>query len=200
MNTQKQRTTKIRRSILATSFVFLAVSYFGWVYETLLCAVGNGVFFDRGFLRLPFCPIYGGVVCLLGLLLGTPIEGRYAAAVDRIALKLGWSDGVGRALRYVGYFLLSGLLATGAELIIGLAFQEAGCVLWSYAGELYNFRGVICPSVSICWAFLLTIVMRYPYTWLADFAGGVPKKLLAYPCILLLLALSVDFIFCLIRL
>jgi uncharacterized membrane protein len=194
MNTQKRTTTQIRRSILATSFVFLAVSYFGWVYETLLCAISHGYFCDRGFLRLPFCPIYGGAVVALGLLLGTPIEGRYASAVDRLCRRFGWRDGVGCALRYAGYYLLAMLLATAVELVVGLLFQRLGYDLWSYASAPYNFRGVICPSVSICWGFLLTVVMRYPYTWMMRLARSAPTKTLAIPTVLLLAALLVDFI------
>lgn len=194
MNTQKQTTIKIRRSILAASFVFLAVSYFGWVYETLLCAVSSGAFFDRGFLTLPFCPIYGGVACGLGLLIGTPTEGNLAKAIGRVCRRYGWSNGVERALRYTAYYLLSVLLATAVELVVGLLFQRLGYDLWSYANEPYNFKGVVCPSVSICWGFLLTVGMRYPYTWMMRLAESAPTKTLAIPTVLLLAALLVDFI------
>ncbi|MBQ2740719.1 MAG: putative ABC transporter permease [Clostridia bacterium] len=199
MNTQKQTTTKIRRSIFAASFVFLAVSYLGWVYETLLCAVCYGAFSDRGFLTLPFCPIYGGVVCGLGLFVGTPTEGNLAEGIGRLCRRYGWSDGVARALRYTGYYLLCVLLATAVELIVGLLFQRLGYVLWSYASEPYNFKGFVCPSVSICWGFLLTVGMRYPYTWLMRLANAAPRKTLAVPSVLLLTAMLADFIFCILR-
>ncbi len=197
MNTQKQTTTRIRRSIFATSFVFLAVSYGGWMYETMLGMVTRGVFTDRGFLRLPFCPIYGGAACVLGLLLGTPAEGNLAVGIGRLASRYGWTDGVARAVRYVGYFLLSALLATATELFIGLLFRRLGYDLWSYANEAYNFKGVICPAVSICWGFLLTVGMRYPYAWMMRLGKSAPTKVLSLPCVLLLAALLADFIFCL---
>lgn len=197
MNTQKQTTTKIRRSILAASFVFLAVSYGGWVYETMLGVVTRGVFSDRGFLRLPFCPIYGGVACVVGMLLGTPKEGNLVKGIACLAHRYGWTDGVARAVRYAGYFLLSVLLATTTELFIGLLFRRLGYDLWSYASEPYNFKGVICPAVSICWGFLLTIGMRYPYTWIMRLADSAPTKTLAVTSALLSGAMLADFIFCL---
>ena len=194
MNTQKYTKTEIRRSIVATSFVFLVISYGGWVYETLLCMTAFGNFADRGFLRLPFCPIYGGAACAVGLLLGTPIEGNLATAIGRLARRYGWTDGVAKAVRYAVYFLLSTLFATAVELIVGVVFQNLGYDLWSYANEPYNFKGVICPSISICWGFMMTIGMRYPYAWLMRAAKSTPTKVLALPCVLLLGAMLTDFI------
>lgn len=199
MNTQKRTKTEIRRSIVATSFVFIAVSYGGWLYETLLCLAMYGGFSDRGFLRLPFCPIYGGAACAIGLLLGTPVEGNLAVGISRLARRYGWTDGVAKAVRYSAYFLLSGALATAVELSIGVLFQSLGYDLWSYASEPYNFKGVICPSISICWGFMLTIGMRYPYTWLMGLGKSTPTKALAIPCVLLLGAMLTDFIFCILR-
>ena len=195
MNTRKkQLKTGIRRSIIAASFVFLVISYGGWVYETILCLAAHGRFSDRGFLRLPFCPIYGGAACAVGLLLGTPIEGNLAGAVCCLAKRYGWTDGVAKAMRYAVYFLLSMLFATAVELMIGLLFQSLGYDLWSYANQMYNFKGLICPSISVCWGFMMTIGMRYPYTWLMCLAKSTPAKVLAIPCVLLLGAMLTDFI------
>ena len=200
MDTQRQQETIGRRSIFATSLSFFILSFLGWAYETFLCFALYGRFSDRGFLRLPFCPIYGGVVCALYLLVGTPAEGGFARGVRRLTERFGWRAGVERALRYVGYFLLSVLFATVTELVVGLLFQSAGHILWSYAAEPYNFRGVICPSVSICWGFLLTVVMRYPYTWLLRGIELAPKRAVLAQSVLLGVALSVDFLLCLARL
>ena len=167
------------------------------MYETLLCLAMYGGFSDRGFLRLPFCPIYGGAACAIGLLLGTPAEGNLAAGIGRLARRYGWTDGAAKAVRYSAYFLLSALFATAVELSVGLLFQRLGYNLWSYAGEPYNVKGLICPSISICWGFMMTIGMRYPYTWLMRAAKSTPTKVLAVPCVLLLGAMLADFIICL---
>ena len=125
-----------------------------------------GEYFDRGFLTLPFCPIYGGVVVILYLLVGTPNEGWFAGKVENFVNSKGWQPGTARAIRYVGYYLISMTFATVGELIIGLIFENAGCTLWSYSGFPYNYKGVICPQISIFWGFLITIAMRYPFSWL----------------------------------
>lgn len=199
MNTHKKQPTK-RRSIFVTSFSFFIISFLGWLYETLLVYLQSGEFCDRGFLRLPFCPIYGGVICLLYLLVGTPKEGRFADGVEAFAERKGWSSGVARVLRYVGYFLLSMLFATVGELIIGLIFENAGCTLWSYYGFACNYKGVICLPISLFWGFLITVVMRYPFQWLIRGLEKIPRIVLIVASVALGLALSVDFVFCLLQL
>ncbi len=200
MDTRKQQSKTKRRSIFVTSFSFFVISFVGWLYETALMYACTGEYCDRGFLRLPFCPIYGGVVCLLYLLCGTPKEGPYAGLVERLCLRKGWHHGIARMLRYVGYFLLSMAFATGMELAVGLLFQSAGCYLWSYSGMACNYKGVICLPVSLFWGFLITVVMRYPFTWLISFVGKIPKPILVSASVVLAVATAVDFIGCLMRL
>ena len=66
------------------SLLFLSVSFFGWVFETIVCFVQSGRISDRGFLTLPFCPIYGFPVCVIYFLLGTPTDGFFFRLLGRI--------------------------------------------------------------------------------------------------------------------
>ena len=199
MDTRKQQNVK-RRSIFVTSFSFFVISFVGWLYETVLMYVSTGEYCDRGFLRLPFCPIYGGSICLLYLLLGTPKEGVFACGVERLCLRRGWHTGIARALRYVGYFLLAMAVATGMELVVGLLFESVGCSLWSYSGMACNYKGIICLPVSLFWGFLITVVMRYPFSWLLAVVEKIPRPVLAAVTILLTVLMVGDFVFCLLQL
>ena len=40
-------------------FWFMVYSVGGWVYETIICSIGQRRFVNRGFLNGPYCPIYG---------------------------------------------------------------------------------------------------------------------------------------------
>lgn len=201
MDTRKQQKSNTkRRSIFVTSFSFFLISFVGWLYETALMYISTGEYCDRGFLRLPFCPIYGGVVCLLYLLCGTPKEGVFAGWVEKLCLRKGWHLGIARMLRYVGYFVLAMALATGMELVVGLLFQRAGCCLWSYSGMACNYKGVISLPVSLFWGFLITVAMRYPFSWLLVWVGKIPKPILVGASIALAVATIVDFVVCLVQL
>ena len=46
-------------------FGFILSSLTGWLYETIITWIVNGVYCDRGILHLPICPIYGFGSCIL---------------------------------------------------------------------------------------------------------------------------------------
>jgi uncharacterized membrane protein len=200
MNTERKTKIIERRDLSVTSLAFFILSFLGWAYETLLVWVMYGEFSDRGFLRLPFCPIYGGVVCVLYLLIGTPKEGWLYRATKRTFRGAKGSLFWEWVVRYLGYFLLAATFATVAELVVGLLFQGAGCELWSYAAYPYNYKGVVCLYVSLFWGVLLTFVMRFPFQWLLQGLEKIPCWLRWTLSVLLGVALSVDFFFCLARL
>ena len=200
MNTERKQEKNERRDLSVTSLAFFIISFLGWAYETLLVKVLYGEFTDRGFLRLPFCPIYGGVVCVLYLLIGTPKDGWYYRACRNTFRGAGTLLFWERVVRYLGYFLLSATFATVAELVVGLLFQNAGCVLWSYAAYPYNYKGVVCLYVSAFWGVLLTLVMRFPFQWLTYGLCKVPRWLRWGASVLLAVVLSVDFFLCLAKL
>ena len=72
-----KRVNQEKRDFLSISLLFFSVSFIGWLFETILCTVQSGRFCDRGFLTLPFCPIYGTPVCILFLVFGKPSNGRF---------------------------------------------------------------------------------------------------------------------------
>lgn len=47
------------QSFVEGIFFFAVYSMVGWVCETVCCSIGAGKFVNRGFLRGPYCPIYG---------------------------------------------------------------------------------------------------------------------------------------------
>ncbi len=173
---------------------FFIISFLGWTYETLLMLVWHGEFYDRGFLFLPFCPIYGFPVCVLYLLLGTPTEGRFSSWIDRRFKRA--SRGVQTFLRYLLYYLLSGVFATLIELTVGLILESAGLCLWTYRSEPLNFRGHICLQVSLIWGLMLTLFMRFLMPLLVRLLGKIPKKVQVALCVVLSVALLVDFSYC----
>ena len=101
--------------------IFCFWSVVGWVIEVADMAIEARQLQNRGFLHLPFCPIYG-----LGMLSLNIILKSFSH----------------------NYFLLvvvSMLLCTGIELIVGEALEKAfHARWWDYSHMRFNFKGLIC--------------------------------------------------------
>ncbi len=46
---------------------FIVYSFMGWAYESAICSIEQKKFINRGFLKGPFCPVYGfgALACIL---------------------------------------------------------------------------------------------------------------------------------------
>lgn len=182
-----------RYDFFVVLFAFFIISFLGWAYEILLMLVWHGKFYDRGFLFLPFCPIYGFPVCSLYLLLGTPTEGRFASWIERRFNRR--KKPFKAFLRYAFYYLLSGGYATLTELIVGLLLEWAGISLWSYCDQPFNFHGHVCLYVSLLWGVMLTAFMRLVMPLLLSLLDKIPKKIRVCVCVILSVSLLADFSF-----
>ncbi len=146
----KKNFSNLTTSLCRLFFAWLAISFMGWCFEVVGRYFVYGVLSDRGFLRLPLCPIYGFSLIFIYFLLGTPRCPRaLLGAVCR-----------GRCLvmRLFVYFLLSALVCTLSELAVGLALLPFGVRLWIYE-QKFNFLGIVCPQYSLLWGLLITAVM-----------------------------------------
>lgn len=131
--------------------LFMVVSFLGWVAETIFFLFRYGGFYDRGFMTLPFCTIYGFSFLLVYGSIGTPEAGGI----------LRRRPGGGRRSS-LAYFLLAALIPTGLELLTGLFFHRVfGIRLWSYASYRFHFQGYICLEYALLWGALIPLCMRY---------------------------------------
>lgn len=132
----------------------MAVSFLGWAAETAFFFLCYGEVWDRGFMTMPFCTIYGVSFLLLHLLLGQPGQGKGGAAV---------------------WFLLSALVPTGLELVTGVFFHRLfGLRLWSYVGYRFHFRGYICLEYALLWGLLLPVCMKYIFVPVKRWVFALP--------------------------
>ncbi len=159
------------------------VSFLGWLMETVFAALPDGRFYDRGFLTLPFCPIYGLSVLAVFFLLGTPREGGLLfKRVHRFALRLPL------------YFLLAVLIPTAAELVTGRFFVgQYGRRLWNYGGYSLSFGGGhICLWFSLLWGVLITLFMWFVFPALRRLVARLSSPAARLLAVLLVLALATD--------
>lgn len=116
---------------LQLSFFFFTYSFLGWLLETVAVTLRGRHFANRGFIALPFCPIYG----LAGVLLATTM----------VELKE----------RPVFLFLGCALIATALEWGCAKFLEWVGArKWWDYSGRRWNLDGYICLSYSLLWGGL----------------------------------------------
>lgn len=135
--------------------LFMVVSFLGWAVETFFFLLCYGSLYDRGFMTLPFCTIYGFSFLLLYFLIGTPdaAEGGFLSS---------WNQGTPISL--LVYFLFCALIPTALELITGYFFHKVfGIRLWSYSAYKFHFNGYICLEYSLLWGILIPPCMKYAF-------------------------------------
>lgn len=82
-------------------FYFIIYSIIGWICETIFCSVRERRFVNRGFLKGPYCPIYGfGAVAIL--MVSLPVR-QWPLAVFPLAMA------AATALEYFASWLLEKL-------------------------------------------------------------------------------------------
>lgn len=142
----------------------MAVSFLGWLVETVFFFVCYGELWDRGFMTLPFCTIYGCSFFLLYALLEW-IDRKTGRAVP------------GDWRRMAMVFLLSALVPAGLELATGWFFHRAlGMRLWSYTEYRFHFRGYVCLEYTLLWGVLLPGCMRHGFLPLKDRVFAMPDQ------------------------
>lgn len=164
--------------VRAAAFLFFLFSFLGWGLEKFWFFIAYGVNEPRGFLTLPFCPIYGFSLLAIRALLGEPF---------RRGLAYPWN-----ALFFLGYALLAALIASAAELATGLLFEHAfGERLWLYSYCQYNLLGYICLPASVGWGFLIPVALQA--VWFPLERLLAPRRWVGYVSAVLAVMLAADF-------
>ena len=162
----------------------VGISFAGWLWETLLMLCLTGEYYDRGFITLPFCPIYGTAVIGTYFLLGAPDKGR--GMLKEIKNK---------AVRYALYAAFCFIIPTLAELFVGLIFDKSLHLrLWEYSAYPCHFGGYICLPISLSWAVLLFLFMKVAFLPLKRLFYKIPELPARVLATVLSIALSTDFL------
>lgn len=183
----KNEKVKIEKYGLSRLYLLtMLLSFLGWAFETAVVYFSCGRITDRGFLTLPFCPIYGCSIVFVYLLLGTPDECRI-------------KGGSSKQKKFL-YACLCLFMPTAMEFLIGFLFDKTlHCRLWDYSYYKYNLFGYICLRNSIIWAVLLFVFMKWIFPKIKERIGKLPKGIAAILSVGLSLIVAFDFFFNLIR-
>ena len=119
----------MKYSVSELVWIFLTVSFLGWILETVYAAVKQKRFVNRGLVNGPLCIIYG--------------IGSIMNAVFLQELSIWW------------VFIGSMILATVIEWSAGHILERIGQgKWWDYSNVKWNLDGYICIPASLLWGIL----------------------------------------------
>ncbi len=184
-NHQKAEINEQNYGISRYFLLVFTLSFLGWAFETVYMWLAFGKLYDRGFMTLPVCPIYGVSLFVMYLIAGTPDEGRFLLKkVDN------------RAFRYLFYLLIAFIVPSVAEFLVGFVFDKAfDTWLWNYSSLPLNVNGYVCLPVSFVWAALIFVFMKFVFTPIKNLIGKLPIAAARILATLLLLASVVDIVY-----
>lgn len=133
--------------ILQLTFYFLLFSIAGWIMETILCSIEEKKFINRGFLKGPWCPIYGtGALVII-----------YTNEILMTSLRF-------KDKNIVTIFLVAMISASILEYFTSWAMEKLFHMRWwDYTGRFLNINGRVCFTNAIAFGIMGLLVYYYIY-------------------------------------
>ena len=150
---------------------FIIYSFLGWVLESVFRSIIEKKLINTGFLRGPFCPIYG-----------------FGAIIMLIFLER-FQD------KPILLFIIAITLLTAWEYIVGILLEKIfNTKYWDYSDHKINFQGRICLTNSICWGFLGVGFVRYIHPFVEGLVSKIDIQILYYSITIISLVMLVDLV------
>lgn len=157
----------INLSELITYFVIY--SFLGWTMESIFRSIAEKKIINTGFLRGPFCPIYG---------IGAIIMLLFLKRFENNSILLG---------------IIAVIVLTAWEYIVGVLLEKIfHTKYWDYSDHKFHFQGRICLTNSIYWGFLGVIFVKYIHPFIENIIGKIDKTLLQYIIAILFIIFLID--------
>lgn len=159
---------------LSCVFLFFAFSIFGWIFESLVHLIRDGVFLNRGFLIGPWIPLYG----LCGLILLIVVQKFVHKPIPAFIMMMAI------------YSLIEYLLNWFLE-------YEWDIVQTDYTGYLLNLNGKTFIGGAIFFGLLGCAFLYYLAPKWDDLFHGLPEYIQILLCVLLCTLFAADFVYAL---
>ena len=158
-------------NVLNIFFYLLLYSFIGWVLESIFKSFLEKQLVNSGFLKGPFCPIYGfGALIML--------------------LTLNWLKG-----NIVLLFIISFFVLTICEYIAGFVLEKVfKTKYWDYTDNFFNINGRVCLMNSIFWGILGVVFINYVNPFVEEKIALIPHDVLLYSTIIIYIFVVIDII------
>ena len=132
-------------------FLWLMIySFFGWVYESILCSITTGKFVNRGFLNGPVCPVYG-----------------FGALV--VILAFWWEPDI----RVWNLFFSSMVLTCTLEYLTSWAMEKLfHARWWDYSQYRFNINGRVCLLGAVAFGAFSVLLIKVVHPRVSAFVDG----------------------------
>ena len=158
-------------SFLEIIIYFITYSFLGWVMESIFRSISEKKIINTGFLKGPFCPIYGVGAIIMLLFLK-----KFA---DNLAV----------------LFIVSVVVLTIWEYLVGVLLEKLfHTKYWDYSKNKFNFQGRICLMNSIFWGILGVVFVKYIHPAIESLGNQIDIKILTFIYAILGIIILVDMI------
>lgn len=124
---------------------FVIYSFAGWIMESIFRSICEKRIVNTGFLKGPFCPIYG-----------------IGANIIYIFL-LGFKDNI------VLLFLMGCIVLTIWEYLVGVMLEKLfHTKYWDYSDHKFNIKGRVCLTNTIFWGILGVLFIKCIHPFVVD--------------------------------
>lgn len=148
---------------------FIIYSFLGWIMESIVRSVCERKLINTGFLKGPFCPIYG---------IGAIIMFLFLEGFENKPILL---------------FGIAIVLLTAWEYVVGVLLEKIfHTKYWDYSDHKFNFQGRICLTNSIYWGILGVLFVKYIHPFIQQMIAKVDKSILNYTITILFVVFLVD--------
>lgn len=148
---------------------FILYSFLGWVMESIFRSICERKVINTGFLRGPFCPIYGIGATIMFLFL----------------------EGV--ADKPIALFFIAIIVLTAWEYVVGVFLEKVfHTKYWDYSNHKINFQGRICLTNSLFWGILGVLFVKYIHPFVQEIIGKIDTSLLNYVLAILFTVFVMD--------
>lgn len=155
---------------------FIIYSFLGWTMESVVRSICEKRLINTGFLRGPFCPIYGIGAIIMFLFLNN-FENRP-----------------------ILLFFIAITVLTAWEYIVGVLLEKMfNTKYWDYSNQKFNFQGRICLTNSICWGILGVVFVKYLHPFIQSFISKIDSGILKYSIAIISIVFIVDLIISVIK-
>ncbi|MDR0949896.1 MAG: putative ABC transporter permease [Lachnospiraceae bacterium] len=150
---------------------FVLYSILGWFVESVYMSFCNRQITNRGFMKSPFCPIYG-----FGAVFGTAVLSPLKGNVILL-------------------YFTGAILATTFEFLVGkLMLRIFGKLWWDYSEKPFNYKGILCLESTVAWGFYAIGIVIFLHHRILNMIDLIPMTIGMRILVIVLLIVTVDFV------
>jgi len=150
---------------------FIIYSFLGWVMECIFRSICERRIINTGFLKGPFCPIYGIGALIMFLFL------------DRFENKI------------VILFFISLLLLSLWEYLVAILMEKLfSTKYWDYSHKKFNIQGRVSLDNSICWGILGVVFIKFIHPFIKSNILNINENIVVYVTYIILIVIIIDMV------